>query len=121
MEVEVIRLAMLSMVVSALTLVGSVQAQAQLNITGGYVCEGNCANPGQCARAYVDGWFRGSNHISLYSDAGSAAEGTYAAPTRVTAPAWGLAGEVYPDQIIWHRLGARQVYARWIKSPTCWY
>lgn len=115
------KLAMLSMAVSALTLVGSVEAQAQLNITGGYVCEGNCVNPGQCARAYVDGWFPGSNHISLYSDAGFAAEGAYAAPTRVTAPAWGLAGEVYPDQIIWHRAGARQVYARWIKSPACWY
>ena len=115
-----IRLVMLSMV-SALTFVGSVEAQAQVNITGGYVCEGNCANPKQCARAYVDGWFPGSNHISFYSDTGMAAEGTYAAGTLVMAPAWGLAREVYPDQIIWHRLGAPRVYARWVKSPACWY
>src|ERR1700751_5519544 len=46
-----LKLAMLSMV-AAMTLVGSVEAQAQANITGGYVCEGNCTNPGQCARAY---------------------------------------------------------------------
>ena len=55
-----IRLAMLSMV-SALTFVGNEQLKPDQH-SGGYVCEGNCANPGQCARAYVDGWFPGSSH-----------------------------------------------------------
>jgi hypothetical protein len=115
---DMLRFAMLSMV-AALTLAGSVEAQAQANITGGYVCEGNCANPGQCARAYVDGWFPGSNHISFYNDAGFPAEGTYATANSVIAPTWGLAGEVYPDQIIWRRLGSGPALARWVRSPAC--
>jgi hypothetical protein len=120
MEFEMVRFALLS-AVTALTVVAASGAQAQVNITGGYVCEGNCANPGQCARAYVDGWFPGSNHISLYSDAGTAAEGRYAAATLVMAPAWGLAGEIYPDQIIWRPLDSPRVIARWVKTPACWY
>jgi hypothetical protein len=117
---HMLRPAVLS-IAAAMMLVGSVEAQAQANITGGYVCEGNCLNPGRCARAYVDGWFPGSNHISFYSDVGSAAEGMYATANSVIAPAWGLAGEVYPDQIIWHRLGSGPALARWVRSPSCPY
>jgi hypothetical protein len=114
----VFRLAMLSLV-PALMLVGSVEASAQVNVTGGYVCQGNCAAPGRCARAYVDSWWPAKNHISFYNDVGSPAEGAYATPTRVAVPAWGLVGEVFPNQIVWHRPGVHRVYALWIRNPGC--
>src|SRR5690242_15087422 len=109
---DVFKRALLSLV-PVLMLLGGGQANAQVNVTGGYVCLGHCAQPGMCARAYVDGW-AGRNHISLYNDVGSPAEGAYATPTRIVAPAWGMTGVVYPNQIVWYRPGSRFPYARWV-------
>ena len=55
----------------------------------------------------------------VYQPAGFPAEGTYATANSVIAPTWGLAGEVYPDQIIWRRLGSGPALARWVRSPAC--
>src|SRR5262245_10357689 len=115
---DVFRVAMLSMV-SALMLVGSVDARAQVNVTGGYICQGNCAAPVQCSLSYVDGCWPGRNHISFYNNVGPAAEGSYVSATRVVAPAWGLGGVVYPGRIVWFRPGVRRPYAQWIRSPSC--
>lgn len=114
------KLAMLSLV-PALMLVGGVEAQAQVNVTGGYVCQGNCVAPGRCARAYADTLWMGRNHISFYNEAGSYSDGGYATPTKVTAATWGLLGQVYPGRIVWYRVGSPRVYAQWIRSPACWY
>src|SRR5262245_7450160 len=116
---------MLSLV-PALMLFGIVQAQAQvaapgINVTGGYVCQGNCAAPGRCARAYFDGWWAGRPHISFYNELGVFSEGTYTAPNRVVAITWRLGGVVYPNQIVWYRPGSPRPYARWIRSAACWF
>jgi uncharacterized membrane protein len=119
-EVDVFRHAMLALV-AALLLVGSVDAHAQVNVTGGYICQGNCAAPGQCSRAYVDGFWPGRNHIAFYNNVGPASEGAYVSATRVVATGWGLGGVVYPDRIVWYRPGVRRPYAVWIRNPACPY
>ena len=105
----------------ALLLVGGVDARAQVNVTGGYICQGNCATPGECSRAYVDGFWPGRNHIAFYNNVGPASEGAYVSATRVVATAWGLGGVVYPDRIVWYRPGVRRPYAVWIRNPACPY
>ena len=119
-EMDMFGRAMLALV-PALLLVGSVGAHAQVNVTGGYACLGNCTAPGQCSRAYVDGFWPGRNHIALYNNIGPAAEGSYVSPTRVVAPAWGLGGVVYPNKIVWYRPGVRRPYAVWIRNAGCRY
>jgi hypothetical protein len=107
--------------VPALLLVWSVDVRAQVNATGGYSCLGNCAAPGQCSRAYVDGFWPGRNHVSFYNNVGPAAEGSYVSATRVVAPDWGVGGIVYPDKIVWYRPGVRRPYAVWVRNPACLY
>ena len=74
--------------VPALLLVGSVDARAQANVTGGYICQGNCAAPGQCSRAYVDGFWPGRNHIAFYNNVGPASEGGVSATRVVQRLGW---------------------------------
>ena len=119
-EMDMFGRAMLALV-PALLLVGSVDARAQVNVTGGYICQGNCAAPGQCSRAYVDGFWPGRNHIAFYNNVGPASEGAYVSATRVVATAWGSGGVVYPDRIVWYRPGVRRPYAVWIRNPACPY
>jgi hypothetical protein len=91
------------------------------HVTGGYICQGNCAAPGQCSRAYVDGFWPGRNHIAFYNNVGPASEGAYVSATRVVATGWGLGGVVYPDRIVWYQPGVRRPYAVWIRNPACRY
>ncbi|MGB8547050.1 MAG: hypothetical protein WCD82_02530, partial [Xanthobacteraceae bacterium] len=56
---------------AAFVSIGSAEVRAQeVNVTGGYTCQGNCALPGRCARAYVDGWWTVNTHVSFYDTAG---------------------------------------------------
>ena len=105
---------------AAFVVTASAGADAQsFNVTGGYICQGNCALPGRCARAYVDGWWPINTHVSFYNEAGVWSDGLYVRPNWVAATTWGLRGLVYPNQIVWYRPPMRHPYARWIRNPGC--
>ena len=94
---------------AAFVSIGSAEVRAQaVNVTGGYTCQGNCALPGRCARAYVDGWWT----AGIWSD------GMYVGPN-VAATTWGLRGLVYPNRIVWFRPPIRHPYAVWTRNPGC--
>ena len=88
-------------------------------VTGGYVCTGNCALPGRCARAYVDGWWNVNTHVSFYDTAGVWSDGMYVGPNWVAATTWGLRGAVTPNRIVWFRPPLRRPYAVWTRNPGC--
>ena len=95
-----------------------VRAQA-INVTGGYICQGACAAPGRCARAYADGAWLVNRHVSFYNDVGAWSDGLYTGPNTVAATTWGLRGVAYPNQIVWFRPPLRRPYARWVRYPGC--
>ena len=105
---------------AAFVSIGSAEVRAQaVNVTGGYVCQGNCALPGRCARAYVDGWWAVNTHVSFYDTAGVWSDGMYVGPNWVAATTWGLRGLVYPNRIVWFRPPIRRPYAVWTRNPGC--
>jgi hypothetical protein len=110
----------LFLLTAAFVSAAGVEARAQVvNATGGYVCQGNCALPGRCARAYVDGWWPANTHVSFYNEAGVWSDGMYVGPRSVVATTWGMRGFVTPTQIVWFRPPLRRPYARWIRTAAC--
>jgi hypothetical protein len=103
---------LIPVVSAAFLLVGS-DVSAQKTVLAPYVCVGNCQVQGGCTKAYY--W---DNNLVFQNEAGQASPGAFTAPGQVTAFAWGLQGDVYPDKIVWHYPG-RPEYARWIKSNSC--
>ena len=97
----------------AASLLGITPATAQSTIYAPYSCVGNCEVQGGCTRAFL---FNGQ--MIFHNEVGQESPGAFTGPTRVTAFAWGLEGDVYPDMIIWHYPG-RPEYARWIKNNAC--
>ena len=77
---------------AAFVSIGSAEVRAQaVNVTGGYTCQGNCALPGRCARAYVDGWWTVNTHVSFYDTAGIWSDGMYVGPNGSRQPHGGCA------------------------------
>ena len=105
---------------AAFVSIGSAEVRAQsVNVTGGYVCRGNCAVPNSCARAYVDGLWPVNTHVSFYDTAGVWSDGLYTGPNRVAATTWGLRGIAWRDRIVWFRPPLRRPYAVWTRNPGC--
>jgi hypothetical protein len=88
-------------------------ADAQLAIFAPYSCLGNCRVQGGCTKVYSY-----NNTMIFRNEVGQESPGAFTGPTKVTAFAWGLQGDVYPDMIVWYRPGRRE-YARWIKNFAC--
>jgi hypothetical protein len=88
-------------------------ADAQSTIYAPYSCVGNCVVQDGCTRAFL---FNGQ--MMFHNETGQESPGAFTGPNRVTAFAWGLEGDIYPDMIIWHYPGRRE-HARWVKNNAC--
>ena len=88
-------------------------AGAQSTIYAPYSCVSNCVVQDGCTRA-----FQFNGQMMFHNEVGQESPGAFRGPNRVTAFAWGLEGEVYPNMIIWHYPG-RPEHARWIRNNSC--